>query len=76
MRTAQKLRVNRAREIEIIRVDGFAGAFGHRIDFAERLSDYREFLLCHPITLGQIFPDPSFSKFFKAGNFLVAISPL
>ena len=56
MRTAQKLRLNRAGKIKIIRKDRLAGALGHRIDLAERLADYRELLLCHPITLVQNLP--------------------
>ena len=56
MGATQKLRINRAGKIEIIRKDRLAGAFGHRIDLAERLADHRELLLCHPITLVQNLP--------------------
>ena len=46
----QEFRVNRTRKIEIIRKDRLAGAFCHRIDFAERFADDRQMVLLHDIS--------------------------
>ena len=47
MGAAQEFRISHTGKIEIIRKDRLAGAFGHRIDLAERLADHREVFLLH-----------------------------
>src|SRR5262245_18099389 len=58
MRAAQELRVNHARQIEIVGIDGLASALRHGVDLAQRFADHRKCLLSHLVTLAKISPIP------------------
>ena len=63
MGAAQEFAVNHTRQIEIVRIDRFAGALCHRIDFAKRLADDGKFLF-HEISFSLAkSPLPSVSEY-------------